>query len=194
MELILLERRSELCFIIGQGIKNFGGCLRIQLSSHVLHTATQPRGVTVKLKVTPLAPGTGLNRHIASTVLVWTQVLQYSTNAVAPWVYCVQLFYEWVLTWRGSRLGESSLSCWGRLQLAASDIAAPAWIWWHSDNTGPGEWGITYTGHHAADTQIKSQVTRGEDEWLKANMIKRNKVETSLSVNLLSVWKELHFL
>ena len=70
MELILLERRSELCFIIGQGIKNFGGCLRIQLSSHVLHTAHQPRGVTVKLKVTPLAPGTGLNRHIASTVLV----------------------------------------------------------------------------------------------------------------------------
>ena len=47
---------------------------------------------------------------------------------------------------------------------------------------GLGSEASTYAGHHAADTPIKSQVTRSE-----ANMIKRIKVETSLSVNLLSV-------
>ena len=52
---------------------------------------------------------------------------------------------------------------------------------------GLGSEASTYAGHHAADTPIKSQVTRSEDERLKANMIQRSKVGSSHSVNFLSV-------
>ena len=104
-----------------------------------------------------------------------------------------------MLTWRGSRLGRV---LWAVLVSAACckwHTVAPAWIrWhsWHSDNTGPGMWGIN-TGHHAADTQIKSQVKRRWrwrcSDWYMWmwNMIPRIQAETSDSVNLLRVWKDL---
>ena len=74
---------------------NFGQCLRIQCSPCSAHSPpASHRGVRVKLKVTHSSRSRNwvISAH-CSRCLVSTWVLQYSTNAVAPWVWCAHLLW-----------------------------------------------------------------------------------------------------
>ena len=89
-----LRHSSESLLVKIQPSVIWSQCLWIQCGSWCI--AHQPRGV--KLKVSPLALRTGLNLHIAPGPEFYTSI----PRMLREWV---STCYEWVLTWRGSRLG-----------------------------------------------------------------------------------------